>query len=298
MLSQTKRKKGGIPFRLTERDIDILKAVNRYRYLRTVQVQRLVFAENGSIQSARRRLRLLFHNGYLGRIHPFLQQGNKEQSADIAYYLGKVGQEALDELGETVFRYSKANQVRHKFLLHALDLSEFRLNLELALIGEARLALRRFIPYFDMKEGVTSVTGKNRYRLFDKIRDPLTGRDIVIYPDAALILETVPGAKKRLLFAEIDRGTEGLERIREKLFGYQLYMKNRVFAKYGSFDRFTVLFQTTSDRRALNMASLAQSMTLDFNLFVTGFENVSPESLLHGEIWMERDGNRRALLQG
>ncbi len=60
----------GVPFVLTERDIEMLKVINRYRYLRTGQIKRLVFPDNASLQSTRRRLRGLYHNGSMNRMVP------------------------------------------------------------------------------------------------------------------------------------------------------------------------------------------------------------------------------------
>ena len=297
MLSQTKRRRGGVPFRLMDRDITILRAVNRYRYLRTSQVNELIFSGNTSIQSARRRLKLLYQNNYLGRIQPFLQKGGEEQPADIAYHLGKLGQAVLEELGDTVFRYSKANQARHKFLLHALDLSQFRVSMELALANRDNLDVERFIPYFQMKEGLRSASGNQRYRIFDEVREPVTGKIIVVYPDAAVILQSVPGGVKRLIFVEIDRGTEGLEIIREKLFGYQLYFRRKGFSKYGVSDKFTVLFQTSSQQRAENMAALTQSIKFEPNIFFTSHQLLNEKTIFDGEIWIDSEGKPRALLR-
>ena len=89
-----------------------------------------VAPENKSIQSTRRRLKYLFHEGFLGRISPFIQVG--QGSAETAYYLDKAGINFLQEY-EEVFVYSESGQVKHHFLNHALDLSEFRVNFEIAL---------------------------------------------------------------------------------------------------------------------------------------------------------------------
>jgi hypothetical protein len=296
-LSRTKAKRGGIPIQCTERDVAILRAVNRYRYMRTGQIHRLLFSENKSIQSARKRLKLLFHNKYLGRIHPYLQKGNQEQNGDIAYYLGSKGSLALEDLGEHVFRYNKANQVKHHFLSHALDLSEFRLHLERAIDQTEGIHLARFIADFELKEGTVKEAGKKRYRLYDEILHPISREKITVYPDAALILEAVGSNEKRLLFLEIDRGTEGLEIIRKKLVGYHLYAKNRVFMKYGSFDRFSVLFQTNSPKRAQNMIELVGSMICEPDILVTDYKQVNTETLLQKQIWFDKSGSQRSLIR-
>jgi hypothetical protein len=88
-LSRHKRNTKGVPLAITDRDIEILKAVNRCRYMRTGQVKRLVFPENKSTQSCQRRLKRLFHKKFLGRIMPFVQIGNG--GTESACYLDEDG---------------------------------------------------------------------------------------------------------------------------------------------------------------------------------------------------------------
>src|SRR5271166_1925834 len=52
------------PFQLTARDVAILHAVARYRFLSSTLIIRLI---GGSAQQILRRLQLLFHHGYLDR---------------------------------------------------------------------------------------------------------------------------------------------------------------------------------------------------------------------------------------
>jgi hypothetical protein len=82
-LKREKRQPESLSCKLTERDLDILLALNRYRYLRTNQVKRLIFPDNSTLQSTRRRLRCLFHNGYVGVITPFAKAG--QGSSESAY---------------------------------------------------------------------------------------------------------------------------------------------------------------------------------------------------------------------
>ena len=53
-------------FVLTDRDVDILRAVYEYRALTTTQIEALIFATTTPHQ-CRKRLQLLFHHGYLYR---------------------------------------------------------------------------------------------------------------------------------------------------------------------------------------------------------------------------------------
>src|SRR4051812_14111288 len=52
--------------RLTPRDVQVLRAVHAFRLLTTAQIGRLLFSPTTTSICAR-RLRLLFHHGYLAR---------------------------------------------------------------------------------------------------------------------------------------------------------------------------------------------------------------------------------------
>lgn len=286
-------------FRLTDRDMAIIRAVNRYRYLRSGQINRLFFPGNISKQSCQKRLKYLFHNGYLDRIFPYVQLGteNKEASSDVAYRLDKKGVEYLSSIDDDVIYPTRKRRVRHEFLQHSLDLSEFRVCLELALAALSGYQLRLFVPDFLQKEGATGLTGFKRYRLYDEIRDPATGEMVVFYPDAMVVLEAIGSEARRLYFVEIDRGTEGLQTIRRKIRAYQLYARNKLFAKFGPFQNFAVLFQTSSERRAANMVKLIAEMDYGLQVLITHAAIVTEETVLTDPIWQQREGNSLSLIK-
>ena len=296
-LSRSKRAKGGVAFRLTDRDGDILKAVNRYRYMRTGQINRLLFQGNTSTQSCQKRLKLLFHNGYLDRIEPFLQQGSTEQSAGVAYRLDAKAVQYLTDFDIPIPYLTRKRRVKHQFLLHALDLSEFRLHLELAIEDTEALLLRRFVPDFMQKEGAASLTGYRRYRLYDKIRDPVTGETVIFYPDAAFILQSATSEAARLFFLEVDRGTEGLETIRRKLAAFHVYAAQGLFKKFGPYERFVVLFQTSTPKRAENMVRLVRETVCQPTVLITDHRQVTADSVLHQPIWRDKSGEPKSLVQ-
>ncbi len=288
----------GVPFVLTERDIEMLKVINRYRYLRTGQIKRLIFPDNASLQSTRRRLRGLYHNGYINRMVPFVRAGHG--GAEVAYYLDRKGDAALRDLGIEVLRPTKTGQVRPTFLLHALELSEFRVNLELAIQQQDDLSLHRFVADFELKSHVRGKRKSRRdFRLFDEVQHPATGREYVVYPDGLIVLKAARNdrEKRALLFLEIDRGTEGLRVIQEKFIGYRLYHQQGRISKFGKFARFRVLFQTTSDKRAANMAAALHDYEDSEMVWITTREKVTASSLLTSPIWRDTAGGEHALLR-
>ena len=286
-----------VRFTLTERDVEILRAINRYRYLRTSQVWRLLFLDNKTIQAAARRLKYLYHNGFVGRVQPLMAPG--QGSGEIAYYLDKEGQALLSEYGEEVLHTNKPGSVKRVFLQHALDLSEFRLCLEVALTGHERIELHRFTCDFEIKSHTDMAIGKRRYKLYSEVIHPLTRERFIVYPDGLIILRGKGRYEQfqRLFFLEIDRGTESLPRIRDKVIGYNLYLKEGVHKKFGPFESFKVLLQTNSAKRAENIRRmLVDQEGADFVL-VTTYDQVTPETVLAEPIWID-DRNEAVALAG
>lgn len=287
-----------IAFVLTDRDLEIFHVVNRYRYLRTGQIKRLVFPNNTTEQSTRRRLKYLFHNGYLGRVMPFVRIG--EGSSETAYYLEKTGRELLQQAGEEIAAYATGGQVKHQFLDHALDISEFRVNLELALADHPAVEIHRFTADFEVKTHTTEAIGKKRYKLYDEITHPVTRAPYTVYPDALIILKGKGKFEdyQRLYFLEIDRGTEGLNVIKDKITGYSLYLKQNVFAKFGKFKGFTVLLQTNSKKRAENIRHHLTGVDGSELVWISEAGQVNQETVATSPIWQDHEMKMRVIVKG
>ena len=279
-----------------ERDLGILEALARYRYLRTSQISRLLFPENRTIQSARRRLKYLFHAGLVGRIQPIM--GVQDGPGEIAYYLDRKGRGLLNE--DAFPAYSHKNHVKPGFLNHALDVSEFRLCLELAIQPLEDISLHRVVADYELKSHAEQAIGRRRYRLYDEVVDPVARRTLTVYPDLMFVLKADHGPEKvfqRLFFVEIDRGTEGLRVISDKLAGYHLYKSEKVYRKFGDFNDFRVLIQTNSAKRQQNI----QMRTREFSDVVTVWTAmdslVTSTSILKDKIWENPDGEPAAILR-
>jgi len=287
-----------VSFSLTERDVEILKAVNRYRYMRTSQIWQLIFPDNQTIQAPTRRLKYLYHGGFLGRIQPLLAPG-RGTSGEIAYYLDQAGQELLAEYGEDVHIYAKSGQVKRIFLQHALDLSEFRLCIEKALEKSEVVQLHRFVCDFETKKQTENAIGKKRYKLYEEVSHPVSRERFVVYPDGLIILKGRGAYEKfqRLYFLEIDRGTETLERIRQKVIGYNIYLKENIYKKFGAFDGFKVLIQTSSEKRAENIRKHLVDQDGAEVVLVSAVQDVNVDSILTDPIWLNEDNKKTPLMK-
>src|ERR1035437_468981 len=124
-LPRFKRATTVAPTQLTERDRQIIRLVHRDRFLRSHQIIALL---GGSPQHLLRRLKLLYHHGYLERPRAQLQYYERGGSRSIAYGLGNKGGALLkQELGITVDRISwseKNHVIGRVYLEHALMVAD------------------------------------------------------------------------------------------------------------------------------------------------------------------------------
>lgn len=296
--SKYKRDMAPRNFILTARDFEILKAVSRYRYLQTNQIKRLLFAGNKDNQAARNRLRRLYDHGYLGRIQPYVRIGEGE-NADIAYYLERKGHEQLEGEGVPIPNYATGAQVKHQFLQHALDVSEFRLNLELALADSPIVEIERFTADFELKPDTRKLIGKERYALYGTVAHPVTKQSYIVYPDALIILrgKGKHADVRRLLFVEIDRSTEGLNAIKDKVTGYAIYKDRGLVSRHGVAD-FRVLFQTNTEQRAQSIRRFLTGVDGTELVWITAAAQVTQDTIVTSPIWQDHELKTRAILKG
>jgi proteasome lid subunit RPN8/RPN11/DNA-binding Lrp family transcriptional regulator len=119
------------PLRFTNRDCEILKCLQRHRFLRSDHIVALCA---GSRQQVLRRLQRLFHHGYLERPRcqiDYYQSGSRR----IAYGLGNKGAAWLKRELSLQFHkldWEQKGRVGRLFLEHALLVSDIMVALELA----------------------------------------------------------------------------------------------------------------------------------------------------------------------
>lgn len=296
-LPKYQREPRRVSFQFTDRDVEILRALNRYRYLRTGQIHQLLFSDNGTVQSARRRLRNLYHHGYIARAQPYVQVG--KPLPEIAYYIDRKGRKVLREHGENPYIWRKGGEVKYHFLEHAIALSEFRIHFEKAVARLPDVELELFIPDFQMREAAEQYAGRKRYLLFREAFHPVHRKNFVVHPDALIVLSlSVGGVKQQLMLClEIDRGTEGLERIRDKLTGYHLAKEQRLFRQFGDISNFFVLFQAPSEKRSDSIFHALVDHIGATLARVTSAGEVTQDSVLTGTIWRDPEGNRKAIFR-
>jgi hypothetical protein len=296
------------PFQLTARDVAILHAVARYRFLSSTLIIRLI---GGSSQQILRRLQLLFHHGYLDR--PTSQIAQLAHAFDLGnrpfvYGLGRAGAQVLAEAGiplkERLDWTTKNARATAQFLAHTIETAEAMIGFELACREEGTLELidhHDLLPYLPEKTRDDDAPFHARVT-FKTAREALT---IGVVPDRVFSLAFKD--RTRLNFAlELDRGTMdikskqlvGKSSFRRKLLGYYHLWREGLHTSQWGFKAFRVLTVTPSEKRIENMLAVQREIVgqQGSNLFLF----TTPERLAHksplADVWVTGKGAQVALL--
>src|SRR5881296_2025928 len=119
------------PFRLTERDLDVLRHVQQHKFLRSSHLTALI---GGSRQQILRRLQRLYHHGYLDRPRSQLEYFHQGGSKSIVYGLDQKGEKLLaGESAQRRPRYDSKHAMqspKQVYLQHSLLVSTVMVALE------------------------------------------------------------------------------------------------------------------------------------------------------------------------
>ncbi len=259
-----RRKRSGNPppLQLTERDLDILRAVYRYRFLNSDHIKRLI---PGSAKNIANRLKALFEHAYLDRPecqYDFYRPGGGSSLA--VYALADKGAKLLAgrdvlSFGPNVSWAQKNRAAGRPFLEHTLGIADFAVALTIdvaarndvdMLDGDALLAR--------LPEATRNETKPFRFSV------PVTFRSqkltIGIEPDYAVSLG-FPTLRRRANFlVEIDRATMPIERsdlkqssMLRKFLAYGAFRRQKLHTKVFAWTNFRVLVVTSNEDRAQNM---------------------------------------------
>ena len=276
------------PMELTARDADILRVVNRHRFLRSHQIAELV---GGSRQQVLRRLQMLYHHGYLERPRCQLDYYQSPGSRDIAYSLASRGAAHLRRVDDIPFSRldwtTRNRAVKRLFLEHALMVSDIMVALEIACRkrGDVRLLIEDEIPLPTATRNQRApfqwtVTGSGKEKLG-------------VIPDRVFALELGDKGERILYFLEADRGTMPVERakhhassIARKLYAYTQTWKAGIHRSRFGASRIRVLTVTSSESRCRNIRAAASAVSGGHGIFLQSHITVgfSSETCL-GPIW-------------
>jgi DNA-binding Lrp family transcriptional regulator len=255
--------------RLTERDQQIIRLIHRHRFLRSPQIVALL---GGSPQHLLRRLKLLYHHGYLERPRAQIDTYHQPGSRHIIYGLGNKSRTFLQEEFNVDLREAswdeKNRGVGRIFLEHALLVSDVMVSLELAcrkrddikLLYEDQLALRSERQPFQWRV---------------KARG---GVKLGVIPDRVFALEHADqnARPERVhFFLEADRSTMPVVRrtlsqtsFYRKLLAYEATWTQKIHQRHLGIHRFRVLTVTTVAARVQSLLEACSQLKRGHGLFL------------------------------
>ena len=279
-LSRYRRVKVPPRMQLTKRDISILRLLLLYRYLTRRQIQQLVFPRpderktNSRKNIVSKRLKLLYHNKYLDRIHPPVASG--QGSSPIVYCLDRKGARLMAmQLKLEVHDMPWRKRQRERgllFLEHTLEINDFRIAVTLAV----RAGGHRIIRWRDERSLRESV---QRDVILEVVRD----RRRPIVPDAFFTLDV--DGRKPSFFLELDRGHVEGPRMRARIKAYGEYYSSGLYEQQFGAKGLRVLTVTTTDQRLENLKKWTESDKSRLLFWFTTQDLVVPNAVLRGRIW-------------
>lgn len=219
---------------LTARDIRIVRWVYEMRFVTREQIQRLQFSPS-TASYCKRRLALLFHNGYLDR--KFIPVPGSFGSTRAIYCLASKGMQLLAyELKIEIDWRPRDTERELYFLQHTLASNDFRVC--------ATLAAQRLGLALDWTDERTL----RRDEMKDYVADPRHGgQKLAVIPDGYF---TLSDADKRLSFAlELDRATVEEKPFKTKVRAYGQWKLTGAYGKRFGTDSLRVLFVIASHHR-------------------------------------------------
>lgn len=228
--------------RLTSRDARIISWVYQMRFMTREQVQRIEFAPT-TASSAKKRLMLLYQNGYLDRrALPIEEAFGSSQTlhcldskgADWLAYAMKMERSDLDWK-------PRDNEVKPYLLQHLLDINDFRISATLAARGKGW-------PMEWIDERTLKRDGMKEY-----VTDPKTGRRVAVVPDGYFTLSGVRigEEERRASFAlEVDRGNMEVKPWKRKVRAYITWWKSGQYQNHYGTHSLRVLTVVSGARRA------------------------------------------------
>jgi Replication-relaxation len=197
-LKRFERTPAAIVFRVTPRDITIMRHVARFRFVSSRQIALLV-GDSGRVP---RRLQALFHNGYLDRPKAQLVYYGTAGSERMIYGLGREGAKLLAQTDGGMtdhLRWTQKNkEAKQLFIKHTVAVADALITIERACTPESGL---RFVGQEEIKVAARVTHHGKTY-------------DLALVPDAIFSLVETAGENRKQYnyFLELDTGTMPITR--------------------------------------------------------------------------------------
>lgn len=254
---------------LTERDITIIRAVHRYRFLNSVHLTTLLGGGQGLI----RRLGSLYHHGYLDRPREQIEFYRYAGLKPMVYAVGNKGAATLMHVDGVPRRKIDWNAKNRDsgilFIEHTLLIADVLIALETACRQSGRV---RFIPPEEILLHAPEATRTSPKPFQWAVATAYQGEKLTlgVNPDATFGLQYQdrPEGQNRLYcFLEADRSTMPILRqghrqtsFFRKLTAYYATAKQDLMTTRFGFRRFRVLTVTSNPERVNNLIQATRAL--------------------------------------
>ncbi len=291
---------------LTATDVELFRWLWMLRVMTLGQLRRVGYYQPdsgllSSLHNVRKRLRRLWHEGYL-------LDDRLATTHERIYFLGERALRSLRErYGITQRRlYQPRGLETMRQVHHALLVSECAVRVVESVRGSA-IQVPNLAPLevpFYHTHAVGDPRKKKHIDRFVTQEDlivPGHVRPLRVRPDLAFALSQEQIT--RLYFLEADRGSESARQIAAKQLAYHHFRQapdptkpgQYLWQRYGTVRDFRILFVTTTARRAGNLAkSLSDQPGFGLMAF-SAVDDVKQHNMIFDGIWTNRQGKNRAL---
>ncbi len=264
---------------LTSRDLEMLRHIERHRFLSSAQ---LIDLDGGNASNVLARLRGLFDHGYVDRPAAQLNHLAITGPMPMVYGLAPRGAATLRELGDQISRVDwteKNKRAGGIFIQHTLAVADFMTGLELACrrtgskahsgVGVGNAEIIREAEILAAAPHETRTAREPLRWIVERVTRGKRER-LSVVPDALVGLRFEVGADRfdTFLIFELDRGTIPIERtsgdhrsIRRKLETYYEGWRAQRHAEQFGIENVRVLFLTSSPARVEHMLAAVNDIT-------------------------------------
>jgi hypothetical protein len=273
---------------LQERDIALLEDLWRYRCLTTSQLEQLRGSDADpalrfvSRLTLTRRLKLLFHGGYIRR----LARPSTTGMLEPIYLLDREGAKVLSLRQGEVMVKAPSQSPKLAALEHLLAINDFRVSVEVS----ARIA------GYELRAWRGSEAAKFTVTLGDGKRKHATLRQVTLLPDGGFTLRAK--GRRAFYFLEVDLGGEAGRILVEKCRAYYAFWQSGGFAEQYRVDArvgFRVLFVAPTPKRLATILDAISRLENGRSLFCVALqEEITPEGVLQ-PIWCDASARERRM---
>lgn len=279
------------PMQLTARDIRVVTWVYEMRFLTREQVQNLEFSPS-TASYCKRRLALLYHNGYVDR--KFIPSVGSFGSTRAVYCLTTKGARLVaHEMGSELRVLDWRKRSTHRelyFLKHTLGINDFR------------ICMIRAADHLKFALDWTDERTLRRLEARDYVADPkIAGSRLAVVPDGYFRLAR-DGAEVGFAL-ELDRATVEEKPFKAKVRTYGEWKRSGLYRKRYGLNSLRVLFVLAPNprdpHRLARMKRWTEAEGGRSLFWFASLDALAPMSILEARIWQVagRDG-RFALLNG